>query len=256
MANILDPVTNFAVATIDAINNSATTANLGAGMGALFPDPATAGAFDVTIFNSTDFRNPSDDTLREIIRITARSTDAVTFSRAQQGTTAQNHNIAGKVYKIVLTPSKGQRDQTETALQNSKLLTAAPATDHTVSGLTVVLTAAQAQAIGDVVFIASTGKASLAKADAIANGIAIFMVADATIAQDATGNYLCLGFIRDDTWNWTVGAFIYLTIIGTTGNTLSQTAPTATDNVVQIVGWATHADRMYFSPQLIPLELS
>jgi hypothetical protein len=83
----------------------------------------------------------------------------------------------------------------------------------------------------------------------------LFMCVDAQIAADATGNFMILGFARDDTWNWTVGGTIYGTVTGTTGNTLSQTAPTGTDDVVQILGVATHADRMFFSPQLTQVEL-
>jgi hypothetical protein len=80
------------------------------------------------------------------------------------------------------------------------------------------------------------------------------MCADATINQDASGNYLVHGIARDDTWAWTVGGLIYLTVTGTTGNTLSQTMVSGTDDVVQIIGIATHADRMYFYPQLPQVE--
>lgn len=116
MTNILDPVTNFAIAVIDAIDDSATTANLASGKGALFPAPATDGAFNVIIFNSTDYRSPSDDPNKEILRVTGRSTDALTFSRAQEGTSAATHNTSGKVYKIVLTPTKKQIDDIDAEL--------------------------------------------------------------------------------------------------------------------------------------------
>jgi hypothetical protein len=79
-------------------------------------------------------------------------------------------------------------------------------------------------------------------------------MAMATIATDAAGEFLLLGIARDDTWNWTVGGLIYITVTATTGNTLSQTAPTGTDDVIQIVGVATHADRMFFNPQLVQVE--
>jgi hypothetical protein len=62
------------------------------------------------------------------------------------------------------------------------------------------------------------------------------------------------GFVRNDSWNWTVGGWIYLSTNGTTGNTLTQTAPSGTDEVVQILGVATHADRIWFAPQLIQIE--
>ena len=53
-------------------------------------------------------------------------------------------------------------------------------------------------------------------------------------------------FVRDDTWAWTVGGKIYLSC--TTG-ALTQTAPFGEDDVVRIIGYATHADRLFFSPE-------
>lgn len=135
-------------------------------------------------------------------------------------------------------------------------LTSAPATDHTASGITAQLTAGVTMNFGDVGYIASTGKMALIDADAIANMNGLFMCVDATISADAVGNFMSIGFARDDTWNWTVGQPIYGTVTGTTGNTLSQTPPSGTDDVVQILGIATHADRMYFYPQLVQLELA
>lgn len=135
------------------------------------------------------------------------------------------------------------------------IITAAPA-DHTATGMKIVLTAAANLAFGDVCYIASTGKATLIDADAIASMSAIAMCVDATISADASGNFLLMGVARDDTWAWTVGGVIYGTVTGTTTNTLSQTAPTGADDVVQIMGVATHADRMFFNPQLVQIERS
>lgn len=133
-------------------------------------------------------------------------------------------------------------------------IVAAPASDHVASGKKIVLTAAVAVAFGDVCYIDSNGKAALGDADAIATSNCVVMCADANIAQNSSGNFLLFGIARDDTWAWTVGGLIYLTVTGTTGNTLSQSAPTGTDDVIQILGVATHADRMLFSPQLVQVE--
>ena len=111
------------------------------------------------------------------------------------------------------------------------------------------------QVFGDVCFINVDGQAQLGDADAIATASCIAMCADNTINADASGNYLLMGIARNDSWNWTVGGLIYLTVTGTSGNTLSQTAPTGTDDVVQIIGVATHTDRIYFNPQLVQIEL-
>lgn len=123
-----------------------------------------------------------------------------------------------------------------------------PATDHTGKGWVAKFVANEAQAIGDVCYINSVGEMQLADADAIATAVVAGMCIDATIAADATGNYLLFGVARDDTWAWTVGGLVYLSTTGTSGNTLTQTAPSATDDCVVVVGVATHADRLLFNP--------
>jgi len=148
------------------------------------------------------------------------------------------------------------KDHSATLSNKIVKLTAAPATDHTVSGTTIYLKANENQAFGDVCYINADGEAQLIDADAIATMSAVVMCADATIDADASGNYLLMGIARDDTWAWTVGGLIYGTVTGTTGNTLSQTAPSGANDVVQIMGVATHADRMLFKPSLVQVELT
>jgi len=132
--------------------------------------------------------------------------------------------------------------------------TAAPLIDRVASGVKVTLSANENQAFGDVCTINSTGKAAIARGNVIANANTVVMCADTTVLLGAVGNYLMLGVARNDTWTWTVGGLIYLSITGTTGNTLTQTMPTGTNNVIQIIGIATHADRMIFNPSLIQVE--
>lgn len=139
-------------------------------------------------------------------------------------------------------------------------LTAIPTSDQTASGITTQFTANEDQAFGDVVRINSAGKAQIAKADVIANATALAICVSESVEADATGNYLLIGFVRNDAWDWTVGGDIYLTITGTTGNTLSQTSPFAADpivedTVVQLLGVANSADTIYFNPQLVQVEL-
>jgi hypothetical protein len=133
-------------------------------------------------------------------------------------------------------------------------LTASPSSDHKGTGITLDLTAKVTMNFGDIGMIASDGKVALAKADAIANANGIVMCVDASISADASGKYMLLGVARDDTWAWTVGGLIYLSTTGTTGNTLTQTAPSGTNNVIQVLGVATHADRMIFLPNLVQVE--
>lgn len=141
----------------------------------------------------------------------------------------------------------------------STQLTAIPATDKTASGITTQLTANEAQAFGDVVKINSSGKAQIAKADVIANATALAILVDESVAADASGKYLLLGFIRNDAWNLTIGDDIYLSLVGTSGNTLTQVNVAADpavveNNVIQLLGVANSADSFYFNPQLVQVE--
>ena len=132
-------------------------------------------------------------------------------------------------------------------------ITAAPASDHAASGVTLTLTAAAAVNIGDLCYINSSGKAALVDADAIASCLGIVM-ATASISADAAGTFLLMGVVRDDTWNWTIGGAIYASTTGTTGNTLTQTAPSGASDVIEIVGVAITADVMIFLPNLVTVE--
>lgn len=100
----LDPVKNFAIAVVDTpFNAAATSFNVAAGSGALFPNPGVDGAFNVVCWNDTDYPSIWDDPNKEVIRVTTRATDAFSVvTRAQEGTAATDKNIAGKVYKVGL----------------------------------------------------------------------------------------------------------------------------------------------------------
>ncbi len=141
----------------------------------------------------------------------------------------------------------------------STQLTAVPTVNKTASGITTQLNANEAQAFGDVVRINSSGKAQLAKADVIANATALAMCVSESVAADGVGNYLLIGFVRNNAWDLSVGEIVYLSLLGTTGNTLTQENPAdnagvTEDNVVQILGAATSADSIYFKPSLSQVE--
>jgi len=100
----LDPIKNFAIATVSTgYNDSATTVVLSSGEGAKFPDPSTDGAFNVVWWDSTNYSNPADDPDKEIVRVTARSTDTLTVTRGQEGTSGTTKNTAGATYLIAQT---------------------------------------------------------------------------------------------------------------------------------------------------------
>jgi len=61
-----------------------------------------------------------------------------------------------------------------------------------------------------------------------------------------------MGLVRDDTWDWTVGGIIYAS---TDAGGLTQTAPSGSADIVQVVGVAYHADKMIFNPSMETVEI-
>lgn len=98
---------NFAystVATAPSPATTGTTVTLQTGDGANFPDPATAGQYNVTIWPTS--AQPSSLNA-EIARVTGKSGDTLTLIRAQEGSTARSvvvgDQIAATVTKKTLT---------------------------------------------------------------------------------------------------------------------------------------------------------
>ena len=129
-----------------------------------------------------------------------------------------------------------------------------PASDHNSAGMIAPMTAGATLAFGDAVYQKSDGEMHLGDADA-ASTSGVIAIAVASGSDGASSNFMFYGFLRDDTWNWTVGGLIYLSTTGTSGNTLTQTAPSGSGDIVQILGVATHADRIFFNPSLTYAEV-
>lgn len=135
---------------------------------------------------------------------------------------------------------------TATLTNKMVALTETPGSDNTATGIIVVMTAGDNVVAGNVCYLDNAAKWKLADAN-VAGKYPVAAMALGTIAADATGNFLLLGVVRSDQWTWTVGGVIYLS---TTAGTMTQTQPAATDDVIQILGVATHADRIFFRPDL------
>lgn len=95
----MDQAKNFAKGTVDGTIESTDTAiTVLTGHGDRFP----AAPFNAVIWNATDYPDPADDPVKEIVRVTARTGDILTaVDRAQEGTAAVDHNEAGKTYFII-----------------------------------------------------------------------------------------------------------------------------------------------------------
>lgn len=106
----LDPVTNFArVLVSTGYDASATSIVLSTGDGAKLP-ATSLGSYNLVWYNSTDYPDPSDDPNVEIVRVTNRSTDTLTITRAQEGTSASAKNVTGKSYHMTLDITKKMID--------------------------------------------------------------------------------------------------------------------------------------------------
>jgi len=116
--------------------------------------------------------------------------------------------------------------------------------DLSSDGLKATLEAAEALVFGNVCYINTSGKCAKADASATATSRAVVMATE-TLGIDASGDFLLLGFARDDSWAWTVGKEVFLS---ETAGELTQTAPIVPDSVTQVLGVAIHADRVYFNP--------
>ena len=83
--------TNNAATTLaSGINNSVTSLTVASATGGLFPSPTGTDYFYVTLENTAG-------TVREIVKVTARSTDTFTIVRGQDGTSAQTFATSDKV---------------------------------------------------------------------------------------------------------------------------------------------------------------
>lgn len=126
-----------------------------------------------------------------------------------------------------------------------------PATDHSTSGPVSALIAAEALVFGNFCYINSSSKLAKTDADAAATSFIAAMALE-TIAQDAAGKFLVFGwFVRDDSWNWTPGAILYLDV---TAAAITATAPSGVDDVVLAVGVAYTADIALLRPSSTIVE--
>lgn len=84
--------------TDNPLTAGATTVNVTGGTGAKFP---AGGDFLLTIWDAVTYPDPSDDANMEVVRATARSTDAITITRAQEGTTGVAHAQGSKIAMLI-----------------------------------------------------------------------------------------------------------------------------------------------------------
>lgn len=125
---------------------------------------------------------------------------------------------------------------------------AIPSTDGTGEGVIVDdIDAGESIAFPNLVYLKSDGNWWKVDADAVATCQGLLGIALETKTAGNACKVLLHGFIRNNAWNLTPGTIFYA---GTEVGTLSDTAPSGTDDVVKIVGVATHADCIYIHPEM------
>ena len=201
-----------------------------------------------TAWNSLDFSE--DATMLRTTDVDDTPVDGVTnapvssnwaYDHAANVTSLHLPDQSGGNGKILKT--NGSSASWESVVSVLDLMSALSA-DHSYHGLTADLTAGTALALPNLCRVGSDGKMELTDADAAATmpGIAL---ATESINENSSGIFLLVGFFRDDSWDWTPGGMLYASA---TPGALTQTAPSGSGDVVQIVGVAITADVIYFTP--------
>lgn len=136
---------------------------------------------------------------------------------------------------------------------NPNSLNSAPG-NNSFSGPTVTLTAAQNLSQWDVCYVNVASKMARGSGLLYASSV-IFAMATQAINTDATGTFLLPNsFVRNDSWSWTAGGVLYLSV--TTAGGMTQTAPSSTGQCVTVLGVALSSTVVYFDPQLVIVEIA
>lgn len=204
----MDDFVNNASANVSTgYSAGATSIVVETGFGARFPTPP----FNAIWWNYEDYPDPDLDDDREIVRVTAISTDTLTITRAQEGTSATAKNIADKTYRIMapLTAKTllddieplllGTSRVTTVMIQNAAITLAKQANISTGSimgrstagsGVPEVLTALPFALSGDISTVAGANVAAIGADKVLTAMIANSQVTLAKIANIATARVL------------------------------------------------------------------
>lgn len=130
---------------------------------------------------------------------------------------------------------------------NTQQISNAPST-LTVTGTTITLTAGENLAFGDIIYIKSDGLAWKANATDNTKVLAIGMVT-ATILTGNPGIILLSGTATLSSWTWTVGSTSPIYLFTTSGG-MTQTQPSTTGNIIQVLGFPLSATTILFNPSV------
>lgn len=181
---------------------------------------------------------------------TPSGTGFVHINAGNQDAAARAVNLASADVTGTLAVGNGGTGQTTVTAAFNALGTmdGTPDSDHTANGQsTATFNAGDTITVMDLVFMGPAGTWLKTDADLAASSDSVLAISlESKTASQAMSVALSGSFVRDDTWNWTVGDTIYIDTITQGG--LTATQPSGTDDVVRVVGFAVTADVIYFAP--------
>ena len=141
---VLDQVFNWVKVTVSTgYDAAATSIILITGDGSKLPDPAVTN-YNLVWWDSTQYLDPQEDPNHEIVRVTGKSTDTITVTRATTGegtNPATTKNTSGHVYKMILSFTKLTYDAIKTVVEAT---TGTNTGDNTIATAEVVTDTASA----------------------------------------------------------------------------------------------------------------
>jgi hypothetical protein len=126
-------------------------------------------------------------------------------------------------------------------------------TDHTSTGFTISgAIAGENVAFPNLCFFKSDNKYWKTDADAKATTDGELAIALESTTAESTGKFLKLGYIRDDSWSFTIGDMLY---VDTTSGSITATKPSGVGDCVRRIGYAHATNIIWVAPDLLVIEL-
>lgn len=131
-----------------------------------------------------------------------------------------------------------------------------PAANNTGWGLETTDTVGEDVDPGEILTLKDDGKYWLADANLIGL-MPAFVMAMESIAADAAGRLLHIGYFRHDAWAWVPGdGEANLLYVSVTPGAMSQTQPVGAGDQCQVVAYVRDEDRVFFNPCYELVEIS
>lgn len=233
---------NLFLASAGVINWAAGNATLTHSTGLLTSNvPFSVGTSNAITAGTIELGAATDTT---IARVSAGviSVEGITVDTASNTLTLSNKTLTAPI--INASTITGINSYSAGATQQF----AVPTSDGTATGPTTAsFNSSYTSAIGDLVYLTTSGTWALTDADALATTTGLLGIA---LAVATNGNPLLVAL---------PGAFVYATAfptltigapyyVGETAGTIQATIPTGADNAVRVVGFGFHADKLFFNP--------